>query len=296
MSKMKIAVTGGSGFIGSRLLKELIERRFAVINLDLRHPDTDDNRFETKLTDITKLEDVKKSLKDVDMVFHLAGPVLEMVKKDPYKSTLLSTLGTMNILESCRHNQVHKIIFASTFYVYDSFTSKMRVDEATKLDISRMNLFGVLKATAESLIKEYAKQYGMIYVILRFGSVFGAGNCTNAILTFINAARKDQAIEIWGQGKRKNQYTYIDDIIQGCIASMDKDNQVYNLVDPHRTRTIEVARILQQKYHTHIILKRERKEAASMAYISSKKAQTELDWKPQSLKSTINKMIREISL
>jgi UDP-glucose 4-epimerase len=291
---MKVAVTGGSGFIGSRLVRRLVKEGYDVVNIDIVDFPSKDFKVETRITDITNLEEVKNSLKDVDLVYHLAGPVLETVRKDPYKSTMLSTMGTLNILEACKQNKIQKIIAASTFYVYDGLSSKMIVNEETQLDILKMELFGALKLKAESLIREYTKKYGIEHVILRFGSAFGSGRCTNVILTFLDLAKKGEPIEIWGYGNRKNQYTYVEDIADGCFRALKKSNETYNLINPVQTSTGDLARMLQKKYSFKIFFNTIQKEGVDMPYMSSKKAMEDLGWKPTALEESIDITVKEM--
>jgi UDP-glucose 4-epimerase len=291
---MKVAVTGGSGFIGSRLVRRLVKEGYDVVNLDIMDYPFKDVKVETRKTDITKLDEVKNSLKDVELVYHLAGPVLDTVRKDPYKSTTLSTIGTLNVLEACRQNKIQKVIAASTFYVYDGLSPKFIVNEESQLDILKMELFGALKLKAESLIREYSRKYGIDYVILRFGSAFGGGNCTNVITTFIDLARKGEPIEIWGPGKRKNQYTYVEDIADGCFKAMSKANETFNLIHPEQTSTGDLGRLLQKKYDFRIFFNTIQKEGADMPYMSPRKAMEELHWKPMTLEEAVNKTVEEM--
>lgn len=290
---MRIAVTGGSGFIGSRLVKKLIKEGYDVVNVDIKEfPDK--NFVETRIVDITKFDEVKQALRDIDLVFHLAGPVLETVRKEPYKSTVLSTMGTLNVLEACRQNKIQKIVAASTFYVYDGLESKMIVNEETELNILRMELFGALKLKLESLIKEYSRKFGINYVILRFGSAFGPGNSSNVIITFLDLAKKSEPIEVWGPGKRKNQYTYVDDIADGCFRAMSKNNETFNLIHPEQTSTGDLAKLLQKKYDFRIFFNTIQKEGTDMPYMSPRKAMEELGWKPIPLEEAIDKTVTEM--
>jgi len=291
---MRIAVIGGSGFIGNRLIKKLIEEGYDTVNIDINEFPDKDFDVETRIVDITKFDEVKKTLRDVNLVYHLAGPVLGTTRKDPYGSTYLAMLGTLNVLEACRQNKIQKIIFASTFYVYDGTEPKMIVNEETDLNILKMELFGAVKLKAESLIKEYSRKFGIDYVILRFGSAFGSGNCSNVIVTFIDLAMKGEPIEVWGPGKRKNQYTYVDDIADGCIRAMNKTNETFNLIHPEQTSTGELARILQKKHDFRIFFNTVQKEGSDMPYMSSRKAIEELGWRPTPLEEAIEKTVKEM--
>ena len=181
---MKIAVTGGAGFIGKQLSKKLADRANDVTVVDIAASSRPE-MVAAKRVDITNLEETKRALGYSETVYHLAGGVLDNVRKLPYQGTELNVTGTLNVLEACRVNDVKKIIFASTFYVYDGIDPTALVDENTSLNGNGMELFGASKLIGENLVRTYAQKYGIQFVVLRFGSAYGSGNCTNIIKTFL---------------------------------------------------------------------------------------------------------------
>lgn len=290
---MKIAVTGGSGFIGTRLVKKLIDMGEQVVVIDLVEPRTKSD-VEVRITDVMDFQHTKAALKGVDVVFHLVGMVVKTTRKNPYKAVLLHSEGTANVIEACKANDIKKILYASTFYVYDGISEKMIVNEETTLDILNMELFGSTKLLGEAMIKDYSRKYGLEYVILRFGSAYGAGGCSNVILTFIGSGLKGEPIEVWGRGKRRNQYTLVDDIAEGCLLAMDRTYETYNLASPEETSTGELAELLKRKYGFEVVYNPIQKEGPSMPYMSSRKAITELGWRPTPLEKGIEQVMSEL--
>lgn len=290
---MKIAVTGGSGFIGNRLVKKLTERGYSIAVIDLIEPQTKSD-VEVKIADVMDFQQIKSALKDVDVVYHLVGMVVNAVRKNPYKAILLHSKGTANIVEACRMNGIKKILYASTFYVYDGVSEKRVVNEETPLNVLNMELFGSTKLLGEAIVKDYARKYGLEYVILRFGSAYGTGGCSNVVLTFIELGLKDEPIEVWGRGKRRNQYTHVDDIAEGCILAMHKSNEIYNLISPEETTTGELAELMKRKYGFEVVYNPVQKEGPSMPYMSSRKAIMGLGWNPITLEKGANKIISKI--
>jgi len=155
-----------------------------------------------------------------------------------------------------------------------------------------MELFGATKTFGETLLKEYRKKYGLNYVILRYGSAYGLGNCSNVVKTFLEAGWNKQTLEVWGQGKRRNQYTYVDDLAEGSALAIDKVDEVYNLISPEETTIRELAELLKAKYGFEVIYHTERPEGASMPYMSSRKAIKDLGWKPITLEEGIGRMVQ----
>jgi UDP-glucose 4-epimerase len=291
---MKIAITGGSGFIGSRLVKELSKKHDVTV-LDVIDRVTDLG-VNFKKVDITSIKQVDSAMKDgYDVVYHLAGTVVDQVRKDPYKALTLNITGTQNVLETCRVNNVGKIIFASTFYVYDGLDENIIVNEYTPLDVSRMELFGAIKYFCESMVRTYSEKFGIDYNILRFGSAYGADErCSNVILTFLNMALNGETIDVWGKGRRRNQYTYVDDLVEGCVSVINKKNEIYNLVSPEETTTANLAKLIEGLLDAKFVFLKEKPEGPSMPYISSRKAIRELGWKSTPLREGIKKTIEEL--
>jgi UDP-glucose 4-epimerase len=291
--ELKIAVTGGCGFIGSRLVKKLVERGYEVTSIDINGSAELAKGYKYVRCDLLDYSNAKSALHEFDAVYHLAGCVLESVRKDPFTGSAVNVDITRNVIEACRVNKIEKVLFASSFYVYDGISDKMVVNEETPLSTLNMELFGATKAFGESMLKEYRKKYGLKYVILRYGSAYGLGNCSNVVKTFLEAGWSKQPIEVWGQGKRRNQYTYVDDLAEGSALAIDKVDEVYNLISPEETTIRELAELLKAKYGFEVVYHTERPEGASMPYMSSRKAIKELGWKPISLEEGIEQMVQE---
>lgn len=290
---MKIGVTGGSGFIGSRLVKKLVERGYDVTSIDINGPAELAKNYTYVQRDLLDYSSAKSALHGLDVVYNLAGCVLESVRKDPFTGSAVNVDITRNVIEACRVNKIEKVLFASSFYVYDGISDKMVVNEETPLASLNMELFGATKAFGESLLKEYRRKYGLNYVILRYGSAYGLGNCSNVVKTFLEAGWNKQPLEVWGQGKRRNQYTYVDDLAEGSALAIDKVDEVYNLISPEETSIRELAELLKAKCGFEVVYHTERPEGASMPYMSSRKAIKELRWKPISLEEGIERMVQE---
>ena len=289
---MKIGVTGGSGFIGSRLVKKLVEKGHEVTSIDVTEPAESAKKYTYVHCDLLDYSITKSALQGLDVVYHIAGCVLDAVRKNPFTGSAINVDITRNVLEACCANKIGKVLFASSFYVYDGISDKMVVNEETPLNTLSMELFGATKTFGESLLKEYRKKYGLNYVILRYGSAYGLGNCSNVVKTFLEAGWNKQPLEVWGQGKRRNQYTYVDDLAEGSALAIDKVDEIYNLISPEETTIRELAELLKAKYGFEVIYHTERPEGASMPCMSSRKAVKDLGWKPITLEEGIGRMVQ----
>jgi UDP-glucose 4-epimerase len=290
---MKIAVTGGAGFIGAQLSRRLVDRAHDVTVVDIASP-SQTGSLTTKRADITKLEETKKALRGNQTVYHLAGGVLENVRKSPYVGTELNVTGTLNVLESCRANDVKKIIFASTFYVYDGIDPTALVDEDTSLNGNGMELFGASKLIGENLVRTYSQKYGIEFVVLRFGSAYGAGNCSNIVKTFLDSGIQGKPAVVWGRGHRWNQYTFVGDIADGCVLSLQEKNEIFNLISPEQTSIRELADIVKETLNLEVAFDLTKREGTSVPYMSSEKARIRIKWKPIAVKEGIQRTIAEM--
>jgi len=289
--RMRVSVIGSLGFIGSFLIKELLKKGYDVINIDIRRGSL--NNVEFYLADVRVLDQVQSALSEVDMVYHLAGTVLNVARKNPYASGQLDIYGTLNVLEACVRSNVGKLIYASSFYVYDGMPSDRSVDESHKSDIFEAEMFGVAKLVGERLILEYNRKYGLRYVILRFGPVYGPHKrCSCVICEFIREGLLGKPIVVWGKGERKNQYTYVEDAASGAVKAMKHDNEIFNLISPEYKSIGEIAEFLRVKYGFRVEYDLTKHEGPSMPYISPKKAIEKLGWKPISLEKGIEKTVK----
>lgn len=285
---MKIGVTGGSGFIGSRVVEGLARSNHDVVSIDLVPP-TRKEGFKFVQADLTSYEKTEQLLTGLDAIYHVAGTVLEQVRADPYRASEVNINITRNIAEAARKKDVDKIIFASSFYVYDGIDPEAIVNEATPLNTMKMELFGGTKVFGETLLKEYSKRYGIKYLILRYGSAYGpGGQGSNVIKAFLDSATAGRTIDVWGPGNRRNQYTYVDDLAAGSVLSLSKENEIYNLISPEETSVRQLTEMISRKIPVKVSFALEKKEGSSMPYMSSRKAISDLSWDPISVDQGID--------
>lgn len=288
---MKVTVTGGAGFIGSRLVKRLHEAGHKVTAVDVRDVDG------VEAGDVRNMPRMMEVLQGAQVVYHLAGPVVESVRKNLYAGLDLQLQGTLTVLEACRaQRRPPKVILASSFYVYSCLPEDAVVNEATPLDLLKLDAFGASKLMSEAMAKAYAQAYGMKYVALRFGSAYGYGeNCSNVIKTFMELGSRGEPLEIWGCGNRRNQYTYVDDIVDGCVKAIELENVTVNLVAADETTTGELALMLREKYGYDVVFNEDRNEGPSMAQMASLNARRGIEWCTMALELGIEKMAGEMS-
>ncbi len=288
MNYSKIAVTGSSGFVGQELVKRLKNMGLSVIEIDIQQKaDTSQ-----KPVDVLNFSELSQTLKDVDVIFHLAGAVQGSARKKPFVSWKLQTQGTLNILESAKQLEIHKVIMASSFYVYIGINPTItEVHEETTINLDQANVFGGSKYLAEQLMSHYSVYFAVNTVSLRFGSIYGIG-ASNLVGDLIQAGLTGGVVDIWGTGNRKNQYTYIGDIVNGCLLALDAEPGVYNLISPEQTTVQDLAGMCSSLFNVNIQFDPSKREVSSLPYMSSAKAIQKLGWMPINLQ----KGLEEISI
>jgi UDP-glucose 4-epimerase len=233
---MKIIVTGGSGFIGSNVVKYLSQNHEVKI-FDFKKPDNLDNEFIQG--DITDSKHVINSIKDCDVVIHLAA-TLGVVNTETNPVLTLDTNlgGTINVLEACKINKIKKIIFSSSSEVYGE-PLKIPMDEDDKP--IPMTTYGIAKFAAEEYIKAYSKTFGLEYTLFRLFNVYGDQQATDWVLPeFVSKAISNKDIIVHGDGLQTRSFCYVTDISNAFSLTLDKANgQLINIGNNHEPITIK---------------------------------------------------------
>ena len=293
---MNVLVTGGAGFIGSHLVRQLLDAKHQVTVLDnvstgtWQHlPQGKDTCtcWEMDIRDKAAREKIEQA--KFDVIVHLAAQTMFDVSiKDPEFDASENVMGTVNILEAARHSGVKRIIFASTAASYgDVAEDKLPIREEETL--APMSFYGLTKVTVEKYLQLYHDLYGLDYVALRFANVYGERQGDTGeggvISIFAKRIAKDQGITVFGDGKQTRDFIYAGDIAAGIIAAMttDKANAVYNLSNQTETSLLELidlmAKAAGKKVEPDFAAPREGDINRSM--LCNEAAVQNLNWQPQ---------------
>jgi len=282
---MRVLVTGGSGFIGSHIIDQLIEKKHQVVNLDLVPPHrTDLTHINCSILD---LEGLVKAFKDVDVVFHLAAASnVNNVYQAPIESVELNSTGTVKILEAARRANVKRVIFASTEWVYSGLTTDQFIKEEMLLKPTE-HLYSATKIASEYYCVSYWELYKMPYTILRYGIPYGPRARKGTVFPiFASNALKGLPLTIFGQGDQFRQFIYISDLAAGNIAALNEKakNQIYNLSGKEKITVKMIAeRFKELIENVQIIYKEPRPGDYKGVNISIEKAKKDLGWEPKVL-------------
>jgi len=224
-------VIGGSGFIGSHFADALtnIDHNVTIYDRKVSKYKKNNQKFiKGKIDDKQKLS---KLLKNADYVFHFAG-VADIAKanKNPLKAINDNIIGTANILESCVMNNIKRIIFASSIYVYSN----------------QGGIYRSTKQACELLIKNYSDLYGLKFTNLRLGSLYGSrANNFNPINKAILQAMNENVIDRQGDGKEIRNYINVKDAANNVKEIIKKKYENTN-VDMMGSQSIRVSEMFDK--------------------------------------------------
>lgn len=246
---INILVTGGSGFIGSNLVKFLINKKKSVSVLDnnfrgsLRNLKSVSNRLNFIKGDLRNEKVLKKSLKNIDTVFHLAAiNGTENFYKFPGNVLDVGINGTANLIKAVNKSKVKKFIFASSSEVYQK-PEKIPTPETININFPNLNnprySYGISKLAGEMLVNFYLNK-NVKKIIFRPHNIYGpAMGHEHVIPQFIkkialfskNLSKKQIDLKIQGNGKETRSFCYIDDAIEQIFhcSKFGKDNNIYNI-------------------------------------------------------------------
>ena len=244
--------TGGAGFIGSALCARLLDqnrirvfdnlRRNALANSGLeKHP-----HLELVIGDVRDAQAMIKATEGVDYVVHLAAIAgVDTVIKNPVTTMEVSLEGTLNALRAAQKaGTVKRFIDFSTSEVFGAYAYRVREADVTSLGAvgEARWTYAVSKLATEHLAHNYWKQYGLPTCSLRPFNIYGPGQVgEGAIHAFVTRAIKGEPLKIHNQGDQIRAWCYIDDIIEGIMAALERDEAVgeaFNIGNPRSTITI----------------------------------------------------------
>jgi nucleoside-diphosphate-sugar epimerase len=263
----KILVTGGAGFIGSHIVDKLMEKGFEVTvfdNLDTGHieniePHQGKENFHFIKGDIRNFNLVKKTMKDVDAVFHeaaLASVTLSV--QNPILSNDINVTGTLNLLKASSDLGVKRFIYASSAAVYgDTKTPEKREDMST----NPKSPYGISKLAAENYVKIFHKLYGLETVSLRYFNVYGPRQrfdlqCAygGVITIFTNRLLRDMPPIIFGDGEQTRDFVYIGDVVEANMLALDKKDaagEAFNIGTGLNVGVNQIAETLKDIMNKH---------------------------------------------
>jgi len=236
---MKIVITGGCGYVGSKIAQRLLSVGHEVLIIENFSTSVKNELIDCQIVkcDITNPKDLKNvKAKGYDVLLHLAaqssGPKSFEIPDIDIK---INILGTLNMINWCRDNGIDRILFASSFVVYGDNSDKEILSESAICN--PQSVYALSKLTCENLLKIYAESLNLKWNVLRMFNIYGPGqdlsrNDQGMVSIFLNLIKNNNYIGVKGSLDRFRDFIFIDDVVQGwelCLLNNDFPNEIYNL-------------------------------------------------------------------
>ncbi|MFA5805272.1 MAG: NAD-dependent epimerase/dehydratase family protein [Melioribacteraceae bacterium] len=293
MSKLKIVVTGGAGFIGSHIVEHWISKDAEVHIIDnLRSGYLSNIEIFPEAIfhkgSITDRDLVFQVLKDTDYVYHLAGfvSVPESIEK-PEECYDINVNGLINVLDASKEFGIKKIVFSSSAAVYGENPLSPKT---VSLKPDPKSPYGSTKLEGESLLKTYNEQGSVGATSLRYFNVFGPrqdpkSQYAAAVPIFIEKALKNEPIIIYGDGEQTRDFIFVKDVVSVNIlaAISEKVNGVFNVASGRAITINAIARIVidELQSSSKIVYEKERPGDIKHSLASIKETEAQLNFHPE---------------
>ena len=303
---MKIVVTGVAGFIGFHLTKKLLEKKKIVIGLDNLNDYYDVKLKKSRLKELLKyknfsfkkidISNYKKTekvfkVKNIKIIVNLAAQAGVSQSLTNPKSYLNSNIiGFFNILELAKKYKVKKILYASSSSVYGNQNGPFKEKDNTD---KPLQFYAVTKKTNELMAHSYHHLHDISFVGLRFFTAYGPwGRPDMALYKFSNEIKSNKKITLFNKGNYLRDFTYIDDVIEGVLGSLNflikksKNKKIYKIFNIGRGKPIKVIQYLKliEKNlgkKSKILLKEKRKTDANVTHASLNEINKHLKYTPK---------------
>lgn len=221
---MRVAVTGGCGFIGSHVVDRMVEAGHDVVVFDQREQ-WRNPAARYVIADLFDPAALDAALAEREVIFHLAGASdVNQVGTDPALAIRLNIDGVGRVLDAARRQACERVVLASTVWVYGATAgagSGERTEDAL-VDLRRAgHLYASTKLAAELLMHSYAEMFGQEFTILRYGIPYGPRmRDALVIAAFVRAAAAGEPITIAGTGNQQRNFVYVEDLAQAHVLAL----------------------------------------------------------------------------
>lgn len=304
---MKIFVTGGAGFIGSYIIRELIKKDHVITvfdNLSTGHRSNVPDGVKLIIGDIRDKELLTQSLAGHDAVIHLAAQAIVPVSvKNPAETYAINVDGGRNLLEASIKNGVKKLVHSSTTAVYGNPKKQPISEDDPKKPV---NPYGESKLMFEKICSEFHERHGLSITMFRYFNPFGPHEShypeTHAVPNFIQSTLKNEPLPLYWGGNQIRDFFYVKDLAKMHVEALSLDGfSVYNLGSGQGTAVKDLVKkifkITGRSTEINNLGERSGDPPELVADIS--KAEAELGWKPtpidQALSETVAYFQNQIS-
>ena len=302
---MNIFVTGGTGFIGTFLVKSLIQNGHTVTVYDDLSNSSDDKVSQLTKNDVAVIEGdirdfefLKKHLVGFDVVIHLAAKIdVNESIKNPQETIDVNVKGSQNLLKACVENNIKNIIGISSAAVF-GIPKKLPLSEES--ETNPLSPYGQSKLTMEQDFQKYSKLYAINSIILRIFNVYGPGQSdayAGVITKFLNNISENKPLIIFGDGSFTRDFISVQDVVSAINKSIEnlegKKGEIYNIATGKYFSIKEIAELMLSISGKKLEIKYEKEKPGDIPHSQTliDKAKQELGFAPSvTLKNGLAKL------
>ena len=252
---MNCLVTGGAGFIGSNIVDKLVSLGHDVVCIDDESAECHEqfywnNKAQNYKYDICDYDLVAPLFKDIGCVFHVASDArIQPAILNPKKSIQSNSVGTANVLELCRVNNVGRLVYSSTSSAYGK---KAMLPNTETQPSDPLTPYSAAKVFGENLARVYYNLYGLETISLRYFNVYGdrqplKGQYAPVIGLFLKQYHEDKPLTVVGDGSQRRDFTHIHDVVEANILASEISHgfgEVYNIGYGSNHSIIDIANMI----------------------------------------------------
>jgi UDP-glucose 4-epimerase len=254
-ARQRVVVTGGAGFVGSNIVRRLLDDGATVVVLDDFYTGDEENlpvghsKLEIVRASVTDFERVRDTFKGASVVIHEAARNIIVSTRNPREDYEVNIGGTLNVLLAVRELGIRRVVYASSASVYGNPRYlPINEDDATNM----LSPYAVSKFAGENYCKAFYESYNVSTAVVRYSNVYGTAQRPDnpycgVIAMFFESAMSGVAPRIHGDGEQTRDFTYIDDVVEATLlaATSEKaEGQVYNVGTGRETTINQLARMI----------------------------------------------------